>query len=231
MAGSLAVASPRPTEPAPFWPITINKSHYPAAIVVESTEIRGCNDDRNSIHRNLKEKKKKKKKKEKKGIASHFLVPRLRKIRYVNRSNEWWWTSKRMTRGRRNRLDSTRLHSTRLDSTRLDSVENLHRRCRFERPKIKIDGCDYGIKDESKSSRITSVGTLLWRKGTWNVIARPRNLCAGPNLHSQIVNSALTLTLSLRIFDSKLWLHVSSERREKEFGRGREKKWTGGGGD
>lgn len=110
-----------------------------------------------------------------------------------------------------------------IDSTRLDSVENLHRRCRFERPKIKIDGCDYGIKDESKSSRITSVGSLLWRKGTWNVIARPRNLCAGPNLHSQIVNSALTLTLSLRIFDSKLWLHVSSERREKEFGRGREK--------
>lgn len=95
--------------------------------------------------------------------------------------------------------------------------------------KIKIDGCDYGIKDESKSSRITSVGSLLWRKGTWNVIARPRNLCAGPNLHSQIVNSALTLTLSLRIFDSKLWLHVSSERREKEFGRGREKSGRKGG--
>lgn len=84
--------------------------------------------------------------------------------------------------------------------------------------KIKIDGGDYGIKDESKSSRITSVGSPLWRKGTWNVIARPRNLCAAPNLHSQIVNSALALTLSLRIFGSKLWLHVSCKRREKKFG-------------
>lgn len=121
----------------------------------------------------------------------------------------WWWTSKRMTRrGRRNRLDS---------------VENLHRGG-YDRPRIKIDGCDYGIKDESKSSRITSVGSLLWRKGTWNVIARPRNSCAGPNLHSQIVNSSLTLTLSLRIFDSKFWLHVSSKWEGEGIRKREEKK-------
>lgn len=123
--------------------------------------------------------------------------------------------------GLRNNRDVNRVAHDKVRSARgsvIDSISPVLYRLSEMPTKIKIDGGDYGIKDESKSSRITSVGSPLWRKGTWNVIARPRNLCAAPNLHSQIVNSALALTLSLRIFGSKLWLHVSCKRREKKFG-------------
>ena len=90
--------------------------------------------------------------------------------------------------------------------------------------RIKIDDGDYGIKNGSKSSRITSAGSPLWRKGTWNVIARPWNLCAASDLRSQFVNPALALTLSLRIFGSKLWLHVSCKTEGEEIREGEGKK-------
>lgn len=43
--------------------------------IVESAEIRGCSDDRNSIHRNLKEKKKIEKKKKEKRNRVAFSGP------------------------------------------------------------------------------------------------------------------------------------------------------------